>query len=424
MMRHLDNNGSTAERLAGYRLSNVAHSLLWGVLVLLVCRQVLLPALASKAPFGIWHVNGVTILCDFPSMFNFTKAFWLEQRPSGMSAYSVANHLRVTSAWGGEELRHSLSFGYAPTMLWLLAPMAHLSHATAFCAFNGAGMLAVWWETRPVRCRFGVGLLAFLSPLAMACFQQGQTALLTGAGLLFLFERSRNGFDRFASWQTAVTGLVLWALTAKPPLALTAGVVLLALRQWRPVLLAALLALATTLAISPLLGTGWVSDYLHLITTHNRLQADPAFAFSHFPQHMANLRGVLSVDVNLADDIASRIPSLIWLGTLAGLVALGPRLRLTVGGCWSVGVLLYLLFCPHVSSFEVLQVVLLLPFCVPAKGRNLDRKELVLLFMVPLLPFLSPVQLGNRLILFSGLLVLLGFIFTLWRDKSVIDESA
>ncbi|RII27798.1 MAG: hypothetical protein CXR31_06110 [Geobacter sp.] len=417
-MRALQTKRDSVPELSGYRLSTVAHCLLWTLLAIEVIRNVLIPALDSVGPFGIWHVNGLYIICDFPSIFNFTKAFWLEHRSQGSSVYSVANHLKITSAWAGQEYNHSLSFGYSPTMLLVLSPLVYFSHAMAFCIFNSAGLLAIWWQTQPIRCRFGLGVLAFLSPLSIACFQQGQTALLTGAGLLFLFERSRNGFERIVSWQTSLAGPVLWALTAKPPLALTAVVVLLGLRQWRPVLLAALLVLITTLSISPMLGPGWITDYIHLITTHNRIQADQAFAFSHFPQHMANLRGVLSIDGNLPDDVASRISSTVWLAVLTMLVAAGPRLRLTVGGFWSVGLLFYLLFCPHVSSFEVLQVVLLLPFCIHAQIKKLSWKELVLLFMVPLLPYASPVQLDNRIFLFSGMLFLLVFISVYWRKSS------
>ena len=417
-MRSLQKIIGSETDLTGYRVSTVAHCLLWVLLVIEVTRKVLIPALVSEGPFGIWHVNGLYIFCDFPSIFNFTKEFWLENRPENISAYSVANHLQVTSAWAGRDISHSLSFGYSPTMLLILAPLVYFPHAVAFCIFNSLGLLAIWWQTRPTRCRFGLGLMVFLSPLAMSCFQQGQTALLTGAGLLFLFERSRNGFERIISWQTSLAGVVLWALTAKPPLALTAVAVLLGLRQWRPVVLATLLVLITTLTISPLLGPGWIADYFQLISTHNRVQADQAFAFSHFPQHMANLRGVLSIDANLPDDIASGISSIVWLVVLTILVAAGPRLRLTVGGFWSVGILFYLLFCPHVSSFEVLQVVLLIPFCIPAQSKKLDWKELVLLFMVPLLPYASPVQLDNRIFLFSGMMFLLGFIFVNRRKSS------
>jgi hypothetical protein len=411
----LHNESGTGQHPAAYRMSVAVHCIVWGFLVLVICKIILLPALNTAVHFGITYEKGITTIVDFASTFNFTKAFWLEQRTSGISAYSVANHLRVTSDWLGQASVYSLSFGYSPTMLWLLAPLIPFSHATAFCIFNSVGLLAVWWQTQPKRCRFGLGVLAFLSPLATACFQVGQNALLTGAGLLFLFERSRTGFERIISRQTVLASLVLWALTAKPPLALTAVAVLLALRQWQPVLLAALFALPTTLAITPRLGPGWVSDYLLILSTHNRVQADPAFAFSHIPWHMANLRGVLSVDFNLPDDVASRISAFIWGAALAGLVAAGPRLRLTVGGFWSVGVVLYLLFCPHVSSMEVLQVVLLIPFCIQVNSKRLEWKELVLLFIVPLLPFISPLLLDNRVILFSGLLFILWFVTVQFR---------
>lgn len=417
-MWNVQNEPGTGNNPPGYRLSVIIHYIVWAVIVFMVTKQVLLPAL-NTISFGIWHNNGGLRIIDFPFTFNFTKAFWLEERPMGISIYSAANHLQVIRGWIGMDAEHSLTFGYTPTMLLILSPLVLLSPAIAYCVFNGAGLLAVWWQTRPVRCRLGLGLLSFISPLSMLCFFMGQNSFITGAGLLFLYERSRSGFEKLSHRQAILSTLLLWALTAKPPIALTVGVVLLGMRQWRPVLFAALLTLATTLAISPLLGSGWADDYIQLITTYNRVLADPVFTSGHYPKHMANLVGVLSVDFNLPDDIASRISSFIWLGALAGLVVLGPRLRLSVGGFWSIGVLLYLLFCPHVSSYEVLQVILLVPFCIPALSEKLHWKELTLLCMVFFLPFASPVQSDNRIILFSGLLFLLGFVGILWRKKTL-----
>ena len=139
---------------------------------------------------------------------------------------------------------------------------------------------------------------------------------------------------------------------------------------------------------------------------------------------MANLRGILSVDFRLSDDVASHISSTIWLASLASLAVTSRRLHLTTGGIWGIGILLYLLFCPHVSSFEVLQVGLLLPFCIPAKKGRLNWQELVLLFIIPLLPFTSPVNTDNRIFLFTMLLFLLWFVLTNWERATEYRNSA
>lgn len=373
------------------------HLILWSLLVVIVYINVMLPALSSDKPFGINHtiaknISTITII-DFPCHFNFAKEVWLSKadRNAASSVYSVDNHLNAINKWAGSKIDYSLSFGYSPTMLWLLAPLVFFPHATAFCIFDLIGLLSIWWQTRPTRCRLGAGLLVFFSPIAYACMQLGQTALLTGAGLLYLAENSKDEQSGDSCVKNAIyTGTVLWLLTAKPPLALTAGAVLLSLRKWRPILVALIITMIMTLAISPLLGANWVHDYLTLIMTHNLVAADKIFAFSHYPHHMANLRGILNIDFHVADNLASRVSSIMWLFSLLWMITAGAQLKLQKAAYWALGLLFYLLFCPHVSSTEELQLVLLLPLCVPVMQEKLNQRELALFALIPLLPFMSP----------------------------------
>jgi hypothetical protein len=351
---------------------------------------------------------------DFSSHFNFVKKAWFGQTTvhSGKSVYSLENHLKVTSDWAGMRLNYAQPFGYSPTMLWVLAPLIYFPHIIALCIFNMAGLFSIWWTTHPARSRLGVGLLAFFSPIALSCFIVGQTALLTGAGLLFVAEKTRKG-NRADGWRDSIfAGIALWALTAKPPIALTAGTVLVGLRQWRPLFVAVTSTVFSTLTITPLLGPNWIHDYLHIIGSFNQINADSAFAWTHAPGKMANLRGILSVDFGVADDVASRISTIVWFIALVCIAAIGNRPKFTEGVIWSVGILSYLLLCPHVSSTEVLQTVLLLPLCVHTQNK-LNWQGLVLLVTIPLIPFASPgigLFADNRMALFIVKISLVIFI--------------
>jgi hypothetical protein len=358
---------------------------------------------------------GQVVLTDFVSHLRFVQDFWTGARLDGVSLYSVENHLDMTSRWAGRQMDVALSFGYSPTMLLVLAPLALFPAALAFGLFGLLSVLAAWWQTRPRHSRAGWGLAAFFTPLGVGCFMLGQTAVLTGAGLLYLFLKSTGEARPLSGRGLLLTTVVLWALTAKPPLALTAGAALLALRQWRPVALAVALTAVTTVALSPLMGPGWVADYVDLIRTYNLVEADPAYTFGFVPGHMANLRGVLHVDFGLADDVASRLSSLAWFAGLAVLVAAGRGMRLGSGGTWAAALLLFLLFSPHVSSTEVLQLVLLVPFCVPPEG-TLGRRGRVLLVAVPLLPLLTPVFTGVRIPLFT--LMAASLILAVWISRT------
>lgn len=397
----------------------------------------LFPAFRYNRPFGINVKNSAESVViefnDFASHFNFVKSTLLQDRPSpgNASVYSLVNHLKVNSEWAGKNVSHTLSFGYSPTMLLVLAPMVFFPHATAYCLFNLFGLISVWWWTHPTRSRFGIVIIAFLNPVTFACFGLGQTAILTGAGLLYLYEKTRQA-SKIIQWHSLMlTATVLWALSSKPPLAVTASSVLIGMRTWRPVVLAILLTAFTTFAVSPLLGEGWWWDYLNLVTTYNKVQAAPEYAWSHHPELMTSLRGVLTVDFGIADNVSSKISSMVWIVTLAVIAAFAPLMRLTTGGLWSLGVLSYLAFCPHVSDTEEIQILLLIPFCVPPHDKKLRWQDMLLLVVVSLACFTAPARSiifdNNRLLLFSikiALMVFVTFCYQLREaDRPTIPEQ-
>jgi hypothetical protein len=393
---------------------SAVHLILWVILVFKIGSFLI--SVTENPSYGIFFEPGenseVLRIRDFPFHFNFVQKAWQRETTvnSGSSIYSLKNHLKVTSDWAGTRVPGSLQFGYSPTMLWVLAPLVPFSNATAYLIFSFAGLLAIFWMTRPGRCRWGIGLLPFFSEAARYCFVLGQTALATGAGLLFVGEKTLHG-DR-QGWRHHLSGgTVLWALTAKPPIALSAAAVLIGLRQWRTLLTAGLLAVISTLLLWPLLGPHWLTDYIHLIGTYNTTTAGPAFVMAVVPGIMTSLRAILSVDIGLRDDISSLISLIVWLSALGYITLAGLRLRLPAAALWSMSILSYLLFCPHVSPTEEIQVVVILALCVSLRGK-LARHELFLLATVPLLVFMSPLPglfRGMRLPLFLAQLGLFFF---------------
>src|SRR5262249_18027988 len=145
-----------------------------------------------------------------------------------------------------------------------------------------------------------------------------------------------------------------WALTAKPPLALTAGVALLALRQWRPVALAIGLSVVTTLLVWPWLGENWVSDYLSMLSNYNEVKADPLFAWSLGPTYMSSLRSMLSLYLGVPDNLSSGVALLLWVPAMALIAIRGPLRSGLVAfhGSWPLAVLAMLLLGPHVNATE------------------------------------------------------------------------
>src|SRR5438034_1077910 len=197
--------------------------------------------------------------------------------------------------WTGLLSWIAVPFVYSPTMLWVLGPFCTLPARWSCGAWSLAGLLAIGWMILRARVHW-MSLLLLVTPLTVDTFALGQTAFLTTAGLFFLMVRDAEGERSHGAWRES---LVLWLLTAKPPIAATGGLALLARRRGRSVAGAAGLTLVTTLALTPWLGTGWVRDYLHLLGSYDRVGLPSAFAWSIVPQSMSNFRAALHPDLGL-----------------------------------------------------------------------------------------------------------------------------
>jgi hypothetical protein len=329
------------------------HGLLVVALLALVAWRLLLPALsadeysfaiASDATGGGWSR-------DFVAILTFAKAAW-----RGAAGYDVASFLRVTREALGWPVPHALPFPYSPTMLWLLAPFCALPLTWAYVAWTLLAVAAVWWMTR---ARSALWLLvACFSPTAFWCFRDGQTAFLSTAALLFLMVRDLDrGRSPRADWPDAT---VLWALGAKPPLALTAGLVLLLRGRWRPLVMAVGATVVTTAALTPLLGIDWIHDYVWLVGHYDRDTADPVYVTSLVPELMGNLRALLHVTMHFPDASAVRWSAVAWIIALGGLIVVARSHEIRGEAIWSFAALAYLLFCPHVTGTEDLLLLLIL----------------------------------------------------------------
>jgi hypothetical protein len=212
---------------------------------------------------------------------------------------------------------------------------------------------------------------------------------LTGAGLLYLAEK--NWPDRHEhGWRDPLlSGFVLWALTAKPTVALLTIAVLVGMRRWHTIFAAAIFTVVSTMVITPWLGDNWINDYIHILRSYNLIEAGPVFSWSIYPEFMANLRAIMNVDFGFSDNVASYTSGIVWLIMLIIIAVLGLKSSLSASALWSISILSYLLFCPHVGSTEALQVLVILSLCVSPIDK-LSWQELVLFIALPFLVFISP----------------------------------
>ena len=319
-------------------------------------------------PFGVVVADGrPELLMDFASHRGVACAAWSGglARAGGTSIYTLEAHLKATERWTGLPASIALPFGYSPTMLWMLGPLCMLPARWAYGVWSLACVLAIGWMILRARVHWIV-LLALVTPVTVHTFALGQTALLTTAALFFLMVRDGEGegTPSRGSWQES---LVLWLLTAKPPIAATGGLALLVRGRGRSVARAAGLTLVTTLALTPWLGAGWVRDYLHLVGNYDRVGLPSAFAWSIVPEYMSNFRAALHPDLGLGDDLAARLSTIVWSASLLAILLATWQRPLPAGPTWALCIMTYLLLCPHVSSTEDVAL-----FCVLA-GMEADR---------------------------------------------------
>lgn len=158
------------------------------MLTLWVSKKMLLPDTRTGSTFGISLTPiepgpssmKLTII-DFPFIFNFVKKAWLGQTTanSGVSIYSLGNHLKITNDWVGIKPNNTLPFGYSPTMLWVLEPLVFFAHNLAYCLFNITGLFSVWWITRAAVASPAIGLFAgnrmvlFIAKISLVIFIVG-----------------------------------------------------------------------------------------------------------------------------------------------------------------------------------------------------------------------------------------------------------
>lgn len=358
-------------------------------------------------PFGVVvDPDGTTRLMDFASHRAFTCAVWSGEllRHGTNSVYTLGAHLQATEAFTGLPARVALPFGYSPTMLWILGPTCMVGERIAFTAWVLAGLLALAAAVLRGRVPW-TAMLPFTAPLAIYTLALGQTAVLGTAGLLWLMMQDRETSRDASAWTTAA---VLWLLSAKPPVAVTAAVALVARRRWRPVVAAAGFTIVSTLLVVPWLGPGWVGDYVALVGRYDRVRLPAAFAWSIVPESMSNLRAALSVDLGVRDDVAVEVANVLWGIALAALVVTAWWRSLAWSRVWTFAVLAYLLLCPHVSATENLALCCVLAVLgVPRTAGALAAVAFVMvgLWLAPVIP---PAAVWRHSVLFFGMLATFG----------------
>jgi hypothetical protein len=354
------------------------------------CSLVVLQGLADRLlwwtpgfPFGANYdaVHARLFVQDFAYNYGLTKAAVLGTIDA---PYTEQGQLEFMRQWIGRGFGVALGYGYSPTLGLLFAPLLPMPTTAAY----------VVWALAPALCllaaaatRLGgnlderdrFSLLLLLVLLGSASYQGeiqlGKTAVVLGMIAFALITACRGrGDDRAA-------GLLLFLLTAAPPLALAMGLGLLIDRRPKAVSLALCLVAIEVACVAALLGPGWVGDYIRLLTHYTSDTAPRAFRPFLRPDGMSNVRHLL-VTLGWADHTAATASVAGWATVMA--VALAMRDGLRPGTIrLSLALLAFTIFSPHLTFSNDLLVVIVVWFMhAEADLRPLTRAVLIGLLVV------------------------------------------
>ena len=193
----------------------------------------------------------------------------------------------------------------------------------------------------------------FLTPTALAGFWLGRyRRCLASAAFIYLGRASL--LKPPSRGNLVLMTLVLWALTARPQLAITAGVALLAIRQWRTRAAGIFADGGDDRSGDASAGTTLVLGLPIIARPLRSGDRTPAYQWALVPSYMNNLRAVLTMACGVRDDWSCKISMAAWLVSLALVLMSAWHRRLPTALVWGTCILLQLLLCPHVNSYELI----------------------------------------------------------------------
>jgi hypothetical protein len=323
---------------------------------------------ASGSPDNVQLASGT--YQDFSAHLQFVREYW---KGVALRPYTEQGQREIATAWIGQEPARGLAFAYSPTLFLLLAPFTLVGVPAAYLLYGllvqvATAILLVRF-LRPVCGDLRLAWLYVVSTgLSLAWFNTlkfGQTSILTTLAFVWLWTALWDPVDR--KWRAPKIstqwwlGLVVGALSAKPNLAVTAGVLLLAGGAWTSVCVAGgVVLLAVVSATLHLGGVQWMSDYLNLLGHYNRDEIGEFLAWSLDVKNNTNFLSATAQLLHVSEAVLSRISSFLWIGGLAVWWVFARREGGSRAAYWTgFHLLWFLLVSPNLMHTEDVLLVLL-----------------------------------------------------------------
>lgn len=288
------------------------------------------------ARIGLADISVATLQNDFAALWSVGHMV-LQDRAS--EAYVPELALAAEAELVPEhEVR--LPWFYPPPVFALVAPLAALPFLPAFFLWSGGSLACLAWSVRALAPSTPAVWLLLASPGLFWILRFGQTGVLAAALLgsaLFFMARGRP----------LSAGILIGLLTFKPHLGLLIPFALVAGRQWRVFVAAALTTLALAAASALAFGAEVWPRFLEAMEVAAAMQSRGALPHDQLVSLYAALR-----TLGLANGPALALQALLGLAVLALVV----RVWNVMGACLMSGALLAagsLLAAPHVLGYDL-----------------------------------------------------------------------
>lgn len=209
--------------------------------------------------FGAWIVDhaGAPVYTDFTTIW---VAGVEALHGNAARLYDSAQFLKLQAALLGHRRFFYSNWPYPPTFLLVVAPLGALSYLHAFLAWTFLTLLAVIAVVYLIVRRLPAIAVLLASPFTAWNFLAGQNGFLTGSligAALLCLER-----------QPVLAGVFIGCLTYKPQFGILFPVALVAARQWRAMMSAAITAAALAGLSIAAFGTGAWAMLPHALFEH------------------------------------------------------------------------------------------------------------------------------------------------------------
>src|SRR5262249_46106448 len=180
--------------------------------------------------FRPWDLHNY-FMVELPFGRDFVN-FWLAGQLALHGPLDLLVDIQAYNDWIADRFAHTtpgdlLLFSYPPSILPFLIPFGALPYVPALILWTAINLALLAWATRQITTDNRPIVAACLSPAAVMMVAYGHFGGVVAALAITAFTR--------ASQRPALAGLCLALISVKPQLAVSIGVLMLLIGQWRAV---------------------------------------------------------------------------------------------------------------------------------------------------------------------------------------------